>query len=69
MHAGVADAVNEAHSVAAKMVFGAGAEADEVGKAFEGLGKEMDKFGGTVSGLKKYLRNAVRLTTPKGEKQ
>jgi hypothetical protein len=53
MHEGVADTVNEARRVAAKMVFGAGAAADEVGKAFEGMGKELDKFGGAVAGLKK----------------
>lgn len=53
MHEGVADTVNEARRVATKMVFGAGAAADEVGKAFEGMGKELDKFGGAVAGLKK----------------
>jgi hypothetical protein len=53
MHEGVADSVNEARRVAAKMVYGSGAAADEVGKAFEGLGKELDKFGSAVAGLKK----------------
>jgi len=53
MHEGVADTVNEARRVAAKMVYGTGAAADEVGKAFEGLGKELDKFGSAVAGLKK----------------
>jgi hypothetical protein len=53
MHEGVADTVNEARRVAAKMVYGAGASADEVGNAFDGLGKELDKFGGAVAQLKK----------------
>jgi len=53
MHEGVADTVNEARRVAAKMVYGTGAAADEVGKAFDGLGKELDKFGNSVAGLKK----------------
>jgi phage gp36-like protein len=53
MHEGVADSVNEARRVAAKMVYGTGAAADEVGKAFDGLGKELDKFGSAVAGLKK----------------
>lgn len=53
MHEGIGDAVNEARRVAAKMIHGAGATADEVGKAFEGLGKELDKFGNMVAGLKK----------------
>jgi hypothetical protein len=53
MHEGVADTVNEARRVAAKMVYSTGAAADEVGKAFDGLGKELDKFGNSVAGLKK----------------
>jgi len=53
MHEGVADTVNEARRVAAKMVYGTGASADEVGKAFDGLGKELDKFGSMVGALKK----------------
>jgi hypothetical protein len=35
------------------MVYGPAAAAEEVGKAFEGLGKELDKFGNAVTGLKK----------------
>jgi hypothetical protein len=53
MHEGVADAVNDTRLVAAKMVYGAGATADEVGKAFDGLGKELDKFSSSVAALKK----------------
>ena len=53
MHEGAADVVNEARRVAAKMVYGSGAAADEVGKSFEGLSKELDKFGSSVAGLKK----------------
>jgi len=53
MHEGVSDVVNEARLVSAKMVYGSGAAADEVGRAFEGLGKELDKFGSTVGTLKK----------------
>ncbi|MGE5255752.1 MAG: hypothetical protein ACM3KE_03720 [Hyphomicrobiales bacterium] len=53
MHEGVSDSVNEARRVAAKMVYGAGATADEVGKAFDGLGKELDKFRSSVAALKK----------------
>ena len=53
MHEGVGDSVNEARRVAAKMVYGSGAAVDEVGKAFDGLGKELDKFGSAVAGVKK----------------
>jgi len=43
MHKGAQDIVNEARRVAGKMVAGAGASAEDIGKAFDNLGKELDR--------------------------
>jgi hypothetical protein len=47
MHKGTQDVVNEARRVAGKMVAGAGASAEDIGKAFDNLGKELDRVAGT----------------------